>query len=149
MIWNWSKRYYWTHPWKWFCDLRANLVAAYQRAKYGWAKRDCWNLDNHLLKILPEMLHYLADNCQGRPDDMEYDVWKTYLNNIAYLLENAREEARDQKNEYYYTPSDTNEELDEESIKYFKRDVELFDEQKIMVEEAFKMLSERFFDMWD
>ncbi len=146
MDWNWSKRHYLKHPLHWVKDFRNNIIAAYQRAKYGWAKRDCWNLDHHLLKILPEMLHYLADNCQGCPADMEYDVWKTYLNNIAYLLENSREEVRDQKNEYHYNHTI---EIDEESMKHIKRDQELFEEQRIMISEAFKMLSERFFDMWD
>ena len=81
-----------------------------------------------------------------------------HLLSIANLLENAREDVRDQKNEYYdeymkhigeyewvtddngnrvYQPIDNN-----ISKKYIEREIQLAEEQDVMAEEAIKMLAE-------
>lgn len=129
--------FYLKHPLRFLREIKYYVKRSWQRAKRGWADSDTWNMDMYLLEILPQMLHHLAEHAHGHPCDMTPEVWGAYLHNTAYLLENAREEVRDQKNEYT------------DETEYFERDRALFEEQKIMVAEAFKMLAERFYDLWD
>lgn len=161
---GYKKSYYIKHPIKWWRETISNFKAAWRRATKGWCHMDCWEFGYWFLDIVPDMLDYLADNAAGWPVDDKYPTyedWQNHLRSIANLLRNAREESRDQKNEYYEeyekylkTQHQKNFEKDEhgnviykpdnaEIIRlYFKRDGELEAEQDIMIEEALKLLAE-------
>lgn len=163
LLYSYTKRYYILHPWSFITETIRNIKAAYHRIIYGWAYRDCWELGYYLLNILPDMLKVLSTGC-GYPGDEKFptpESWKNHLLSIANLLENAREEVRDQKNEYYagymehieknwgheWTTDETGNKVyrpvDNDIVKkYFKREQELAEEQDVMAEEALKMLAE-------
>lgn len=159
-----TKRYYLRHPLRFLRELSDNLREALHRARYGWAPRDCWNLGYWLLDVLPQMLIYLVDNGTSYPGNERFptlESWRNHLLSIANLLENARDEVRDGKNEFYPAyEEETNKNRKREWItdekgnriyqpidntitkKYIKRDAELTKEQEVMIEEALKLLAE-------
>lgn len=146
---GYTKRYYLCHPLKFLKDTWLICKAGWRRATKGWCYGDCWDMDTWFLDVVPEMLKHLADyGCGYKGDSPE--EWHDHLYGIANLLENAREDVRDQKNEYAeaykkelqiragggtYSPTDT--------VKsYYRRDRELAEEQDIMIEEALKLIAE-------
>lgn len=158
-VWSpcYTKQYYIKHPWIWCKHFWRNLRAAYWRARYGFCPSDVWEFGYWFLDVVPQMLLYLADNSVGYPGDDQFptpESWDAHLRSIANLLENARDEVRDEKNEYaadYFKEEDSifeqqgNKIIIKESDtfdKYYKRDLELMREQDIMIEEALKLLAE-------
>lgn len=164
---GWSKRYLLKHPWIWVKDFCSNLRAAYYRSKYGFAPRDVWELGYWFLDIFSQMLKYLAENGVGYKvldeknfdEDIAAEDWKNHLLSISNLLENARDEVRDKKNEYYpaweeQTLNDQFEEWYDEKgnrhlkakdntivKKYLERDAQLAREQDTMIEEALELIN--------
>lgn len=165
-VWNFSytKRYYLLHPWSWIQHFWQNLQAAYWRSRYSFAPRDVWEFGYWFLEVVPQMLKYLAENGCGYPGDEKFptsECWENHLLSISNMLENARDEVRDQKNEYYplyleeieknwsrewktdengnriYKPLES-----EITKKYFERESQLMKEQEVIAEEAIKMLAE-------
>lgn len=145
---NYRRRYYLRHPIKWWRETISIFKAAWRRATKGWCHSDCWELGYWFLEVMPQMLIYLADNGYGYPGNDSFptpESWSDHLHSIANLLLNAREEVRDEKNEYwqeYSAKLEAGVERDEIWQKYFKRDQELAEEQDIMIEEALKLLVE-------
>lgn len=77
----------------------------------------------------------------GYPDNEKFptpESWKDHLLSISNMLENAREEVRDQKNEYYPAYLEKNDEI---AKKYFERARQLAEEQDTIIEEALKLLA--------
>lgn len=88
-IFDWAPRYYLTHPWKWFHDLRVGLKNAWHRARCGWAWVDLWNTDCYISKLMENMIEELADRSHGWPqsdEHPEFEDWQTELHVIAKLL---------------------------------------------------------------
>ena len=63
-VWYWpyATRYYLTHPWKWFKDLKNNIRNVYRRAKFGWTYGDVWDMDQWIMHTFPPMMRYMADH---------------------------------------------------------------------------------------
>lgn len=99
-----STRYYLTHPWEWFKDLKYCLRDAYQRITRGYADTDWFDMDSHLLELLPAMLKELAANSHSYPGHEPFDTpekWSAWLNEMADTLIGCREEEIEKTNEYY------------------------------------------------
>ena len=171
-----STRYYLTHPWEWFKDLGYCLRDAYQRITRGYADTDWFNMDSHLLELLPAMLKDLATHSHSYPGHAPFDTpekWSAWLNEMADNLISCREEEIEKANEYYkeYIESfdfdwdATNKSKDENgfytitwaeqpnheeiSKLYFARDKELSDAAQQRLEDTLGNLSRYFFDLWD
>ena len=61
-------RSWWKELWRfvrkgWWQDL----CTYWHRARYGWAPRDTWGLDDYLAGVLGGSLHHLADHHCGTP----------------------------------------------------------------------------------
>ena len=98
-----SKRYYLTHPWKFFRDLWRGIIESYRRIRYGWCHSDVWNFDSWFLNVVPEMLEYLSQHAVGYPASGPYndpDSWKEWLHSTAVTMKNRREKEREAANEY-------------------------------------------------
>lgn len=91
-------RYFWKNiPYLWL-----GIKSFYLRGKNGWSPYDTWNMDNYLLKILPEMLRYLAENTHSYPVltepmtkeslDKDAEKWKKILIYMAKCFEEADED---------------------------------------------------------
>lgn len=86
---SYSKRYYLTHPWAWFKDLRIGIKNFWHRGRTGWAWVDLWNTDTYLGQLLPNMLEELAERSHGWPQSEEYPTfedWQCELRVLAKLL---------------------------------------------------------------
>jgi len=153
-----NKRYYLTHPWKFFNDCWSNLKNAKMRIIRGWCWSDLWNMDNYLMEIIPDMLRTLASDGQTYPGREPFETpekWHSWLYYAADELDSCKEENYEKKNEYYEAyikrlkDWKLNAETAEEDKKYFTRDIEL---HKEAIAKRTKILSEiiKYFDwLWD
>lgn len=165
------KRYYLTHPWKWFKDLWRNIRDVHMRAKYGFCWSDVWNWDNWFLHVAPQMLRHMAKEGCAYPGNETFNTperWHDWLNEVADLLDTGREDWQDQHNEYYeqymkelatkwqpwimdengnyHWPAPNRTELDD---KFYARSRELAEQGEDNVRRAMEMLGEHFFSIWD
>ena len=88
-----GKRYYLTHPWKWFGDLFTLIKNAYHRMRYGYAWVDLWNMSDYLGELIPNMLRVLAEKSQGWPESKEFPAfedWQKHLNKLADMFEESQ-----------------------------------------------------------
>lgn len=170
--WNWSysKRYYLTHPWKWFSTLWRNIKDVCMRARYGFTWTDVWNWDHWFLHTTPNMLRHIAAKGNAYPGHPPFETsekWHDWLNEIADLLETGNEEWQDAHNEYYdeyikhlmdrpfeeWTDEDGNVHhklcQTEISKQYLARAQELYKQGEDNVHRAFESLGQFFYDLWD
>jgi hypothetical protein len=171
--WNYSKRYYITHPWKWFKDLGRNIKDVCMRARYGFTWADVWSWDHWFLHTTPNMLRHMADHGNAYPGHEPFDTpekWHEWLHRMADLLESGTEEYQDAHNEFRdeYTKElltgkrwldehidedgnvhHTLPELSELGKKYWARSKELAEEGEANVAQAMADLGAHFFDAWD
>ena len=170
--WNfpYSKRYYLTHPWKWFKDLGRNIADAHMRIRYGFCWSDVWNWDHWFMHTTPQMLRHMADHGSaypGHPPFENPDDWHDWLHHIADLIESGSEDWQDEHNEYHeeymehimehwntWTDADGNvhrkpREQSELDKKYFARSKELAEQGEINVQEALSEIGKHFYDCWD
>ena len=166
-----NKRYYLTHPWKWFKDLWRNIKDVCMRTRYGFTWSDVWNWDHWFLHTTPNMLRYMADHGSAYPGHPPFETperWHDWLYEVADLLETGNEEWQDAHNEYYdeyikelskkwqpwvadedgmyHVPAPKRTELDD---KFFARSKELAEQGDANVRRAMGMLGEHFFNVWD
>lgn len=173
-VWTWpySKRYYLTHPWKWFKELWSNIKAAYMRARYGWCYTDAWECGYWLLEILPQLLRHIANHGCGYPGKGEFDTyekWQNWLLKTASQLEALQEDNWYAQNEYEeqfnlineharnerktengvsisykYTPEE-----EEINRKYFSRTRELCEEREKQLGEIGMRIFKQIPKLWD
>ena len=169
-----GKRYYLTHPWKWFHDVWQNITDAYRRARYGWTYCDAWNWNTWFLEVTPAMLRHIAKYGNAYPGfppfdgERGYEKWHDWLNEVADLLESGQEDWQDEHNEYYEdfikeiseernnTFTDENgwvhhkaRERTELDDKYYARSKELAEQGNKNIHTALSMISEHFWEIWD
>ena len=168
-----SKRYYLTHPWKWFKDIWLNLRGGFQRATKGYCYTDLWSMDDWFLSIFPKMLRELAEKHYAYPGVEPFETsekWEAWLIKMAEQLEYCASDP-DEENEYdepFYkmceerrytsTSSDetitisydySNEESKELRDKYFERGKELTEARQKLLEETMTELGLHFRCLWD
>lgn len=153
-----SKRYYLTHPHKFFKDCYYNIKYAKQRICRGWCWTDMINMNDYLIDVMIGMLRCMARDSSGYPSREPFETpekWTSWLYYIAGELEASKEENYEKKNEYYESYMKrldnwvANKEFTDEDRKYFDREKELAAEA---VERRTKALTElvRYFDyLWD
>ena|SRR3990167_209470 len=59
----------------WWCDV----LTYWQRARYGWAKRDAWDTDHYIAKVLGEMLINHSQRVNSAPCDYSCEQWEADL----------------------------------------------------------------------
>ena len=129
--------------WKNIPFIFKQLKWAVIRGIYGWSPHDVWDMDDYLLKILPEMLTYLAYHhvatpgtmlFEGYKEDEAFERWTQKLLEIAEYFKQAK---------LWDTPLE--EELLEGKITYQEY-------EKLLGENLHKALVELencFYDLWD
>lgn len=169
--WSYSKRYYLTHPWSWFKQLRRNIRAAYMRARYGWCYSDVWNWDAWFMNTVPAMFRHLVKYGQaypGREPFNTFEEWHEWLTKMADQIESCTEKSQTENNEFYeeymehlldrWEPPVKDEngmlhykgrERTELEEKYFKRCHELSDKARADIKDACNQIGEHFFFIWD
>ena len=154
---EYSKRYYLTHPWKFVSKCLANAKYAWQRITKGYCDLDWWDMDSWLLKILPSMLKVMAAKTISYPapldikeEDSEkyYQEWISFLKQLAADFEWCQEDNIDKENEYYeaFHNDIHNKEISE---KYIQRCTELENMREEKIKTAFAALADNIWELWD
>lgn len=102
------RRFCW-HWWKdiaeyvfggWYQDIKTY----WHRARYGWAPRDVWSLDNYLAGVLAGSLEHLAKTTHGAPfgypnmtphvveSDTDHEKWEADLRRWAKAFHDYAED---------------------------------------------------------
>lgn len=105
-VYCYNKRYYITHPWKIFKDLKDAWKNVYSRARKGYAWVDLWNLDAYLGEMVPNAIDELADRSHGWPankDWPEFEDWKNELHIMAKLLRLCNIDWFEENNDFWKT----------------------------------------------
>lgn len=157
--WSYSKRYYLTHPWKWFKELWHNIKAAYHRAKYGWCYCDVWNWDDWFCSVVPPMLRHMADHGSAYPGCKPFDTpekWHDWLHKTADTLERlGYDDWMEDMNEYSddyiasFEEDWQSEKHEEIRKKYYERCAEINKMRKNVLEDFGKEFFKYFDMIWD
>lgn len=70
-------------------DIRyipANIRGFIHRGRYGWAEKDVWNVDMHIVDVLVGMLEHYKDHTMGYPADTTEDAWNARIDEILWGL---------------------------------------------------------------
>ena len=99
-------------------DEKFELRKREERAKYGYAKSDTWDIFSWFLDIMPKMLTDMRDNLHGNPmplnnisqqvyldenekeESQDFKEWKETLEKMIFLLNEMKEETCSYKNPY-------------------------------------------------
>ena len=137
------------HPIRTIKDLWIDIKYFCHRGKYGWADIDWFNMDNHLLHLIPDMLDQLAEKSYGyqenfvnadgnKVENMTPEDWKNYLLEITQHFRNADEDQ---------TPIENN--ILDDRQAWFKKACEISEWRLKEVQKGLKMLGDNFFQLWD
>ena len=115
-----------------------------QRIKYGFCDWDTWSLDTYLSTMIPDALRKFAKDTICYPYDLAIDdfededavmnKWRAEINKIADLIEDGGK------------PYDFS--LDEYEVLSEKECKKLVEKKRENLKEGFRLLSERFGDLW-
>ena len=153
-----SKRYYLTHPRKFFKDCYYNIKYAKQRICRGWCWTDMINMNDYLIDVMIDMLRCMARDSNGYPGHEPFETpakWNSWLYYIAGELEECKEENYEKRNEYYENYMkrlenwSVNKELTDEDRKYFAREKELAEEARERRTKALAEIAKYFDYLWD
>ena len=157
--WSYSKRYYLTHPWKWFKELWYNIKAAYHRVKYGWCYCDVWNWDDWFCSVVPPMLRHMADHGSAYPGCEPFDTpekWHAWLHKTADTIERlGYDDWMEDTNEYSadyiksFEGDWRSEEHEEIQKKYYERCKEIHKLRAEVLENFGKEFFKYFDAIWD
>lgn len=135
-----------------FINIKFKLKNFWQRGKYGFAESDSWEIDNWFSTVFPKIIRNLKNNCHGYPGKFIYDKnnniisekeaiekWKLILERIAFCLEESDPEKSTYKGlNNVYNENDWREKQ-RELMKY----------RNNMKNEAFDLIKEYYWDLWD
>ena len=156
----------WKYPGNWSHNAKLffrRFKWAGQRVTRGYADCDIWDMDTWLLNLFHDSLNYFAENHCSYPGDHDFpddEIWTKYLKDIAQKFYQANE-----NNNYYPTPEedkwhDWNEwnraaDMIQDSIEnpyresYMEEDHENSRKRLRDFAEAWALMGEEFFNLWD
>lgn len=162
------KRYYFSHPWKFFYEAWSNIKALFARATKGHAWRDSAEMDEFLLHIIPSMLRDIAKG-HAYPGTEPFETpekWEDWCNSLADIFESVQEENWEEgRNEWqekweeafdilhpipnFTTTHDmTQEEAEEICRCYWERQQELWAEREKIIQDAYARLAKYHSMLW-
>ena len=161
--WDYPKRYYLTHPWRWFRELGWNIRNAHRRATKGYCDIDWMNFDTWFKHIAPLMLRDMATHGHAYPGSEPFDTpeqWRSWLHRMADQIIKCQDE--DYGNEYAkpyldalmkkntrlfdFNKTEEDKELFE---KYYNRSLEVAKEQKELFKSTMLEMLEHWDCLWD
>lgn len=156
----------WRYPRYWWKNIKMiprHIKWAWQRITRGYADCDVWGMNNWLLDVISGALDHLAENHCGYPGTEQFpedEEWTTYLKDMALKFYAANEE-----NEYYPTPErekwwkwyeehdsivvPVSDALNPYVNTMIKEDKELAEKRMQDFAEAWSMMGDVFWDLWD
>lgn len=164
-VWTWSypKRYYLTHPWKWFKEVGWHIRSSYNRIVKGYDDTDWTNFDTWFVNISAAMLRDMALHSHGYPGVEPFETpekWSSWLHRMAdqfeYLQDedNGNEWAKPYLDQLMKSPKlglleEDPPELAELRDKYLERSKEVYEEHKQLFQSTMKELLEHWGCLWD
>lgn len=91
--------YSWRHPFNWPHNIRnffRTIKWGWQRATKGYCTWDLWDLDAHLLQLIPASLRAFKKDNIGYPSELTYEKWNKIIDEMINHFETAYE--------YIYNP---------------------------------------------
>lgn len=144
-----TKRYYLTHPWRFFRQCWYNLCHAWERATRGYSSLDAFETFSFLLEVIPGLLDEIREADFGYPVNMTNEQWHSILKETSECFRNAIEKDDSFFDEYYKERLKPREEQNEELINSYS---EIVEANYIARHESFskgmKLLEEHFWDLW-
>lgn len=137
-----------------FLAIFKNIKYIYQRAIKGYCDGDLWDLSFFFSELIPVCLEQFSKVTHSHPYDTTYEEWQEYLLKIARLIRESAEDSPeiDKKIEEISNESDTSRNSAifkknyEELLKEAEKETKIKNQKRQM---AFKMLAEKFGDLWD
>ena len=137
-----------------FLAIFKNIKYIYQRAIKGYCDGDLWDLSFFFSELIPVCLEQFSKVTHSHPYDTTYEEWQEYLLKIARLIRESVEDSpeidkkiEEMSNESNMSGSRVVFKKDyEELLKEAEREEEI---KKVKRQTAFKMLTERFENLWD
>lgn len=172
----WKNLYNWKNPLNWCdcLDIGVALLSGHGSAQQKDIVIEILGVQIFfILSFFIDSITSFKKNLLGAPSDL-YDEkndsikkWEEYLDEMVKHFYNSLEENEVQKNEYeqeyhrlnpleiedrdgvYYMKEATSPEAKEAREKWYKREQEIIQWRKSELNKGFKMLKERFWDLWD
>lgn len=139
-------------PKNFFFRINYNLKKFWQRGRYGVALSDSWDMDKWFSCVIPYLMRNLKENLHGCPNRFCYNEngeeisleeamkkWENVLERIAFCFEESNEE----KSTYVELAN-----IDEEE-KWIEKEMARFKYRNNMKNEAFDLIKEYYWDLWD
>ena len=153
----------WRYPSNWWNNIKQffyNIKCAWQRVTKGYCDRDVWDLDTHFLNLFHFTLRDLALHHYGYPGTEPFDTdekWKDYLMDLSLKFYQANEAHDAYPHPMYDKWCEDIHKHPEELLNYqspyshemFIEMQELCEKRQAVFEEAWKMLGEHFWSLWD
>ena len=144
-----TKRYYLTHPWRFFRQCWYNLYHAWERVTKGYCGLDVCEMCSFLLELIPNMLDELKENNVGYPVNMTEEQWHSILEEMSKLFRDAVEVDDSDNSSLAEECNKPREERNPEVIKaYWKEVEEKRDARHVSLSKGMKMLEEYFWNLW-
>ena len=135
-----------------FINIKFKLKNFWQRGKYGFSDYDTWDINYWFATVFSKIIRNLKNNCHGYPGKFIYDKnnniisekeaiekWKLILERIAFCLEES-----DPEKSTYKGLSNVYNEND-----WMEKQRELMKYRNNMKNEAFDLIKEYYWDLWD
>lgn len=153
----------WKYPANWWDNVKQfirNVKYAWQRVTCGYCDRDVWGLCDYYLDIFHFTLRDLALHHYGYPGTEPFDTddkWKDYLMDISWKFYQANECHNAFPRPMYEKWAEDIMKHPEDLLNYqspyskemMEEDAENWYKRKAAFDEAWKMLGEHFWSLWD
>lgn len=103
-----------------------------ERGRKGYTRRDLWNFDEWLSKLIANGLRELRKNCHGYPNDI--DNWEDWMKVLDEMIECFEEQNRRIDN------------IDKDFLNTFNKRAE---NKKAKLHRGLELLERYYFDFWD
>lgn len=144
-----TKRYYLTHPWRFFRQCWYNLYHACERVTKGYCGLDVCEMSSFLLELIPNMLDKIKEINVGYPVNMTEEQWHSTLEEMSKLFRNAVEVDDSDTTTLAEECNKPREERNPEVMKAYWKEVEAKrDARYVSLSKGMKMLEKYFWNLW-
>lgn len=127
---DYGKKWYITHPWLLFQDIRRNIRWAWQRVFRGWDDRDLWSIDYRICVLMEQWLDKFIEVSISYPADFNHpDEWT----DILIIIRDGFIAGKKIANNDYDSPSDV------------EREHEIY---MATFDEGMSLFQKHFFNLW-